>query len=162
IVKNPEVFLFDEPLSNLDAMLRARTRVEIARLHKQLGSTMIFVTHDQVEAMTMAEKIVVMSNGRIEQVGAPMEIYLRPATRFVASSVGVPAMNFLAVEDAKTAGGLSRVRLGDRSVSIDVPIERLVGPLTLGVRPEAVRIDPEGPLEAKVDVVERLGEKTLL
>ena len=162
IVKSPDVFLFDEPLSNLDAMLRARTRVEIARLHKRLGSTMIFVTHDQIEAMTMAEKIVVMSNGRIEQVGTPMEVYRTPATRFVASFVGMPAMNFLETSGVEAVGDVSRVRIGDQAVETAVAVNGLTGPITLGVRPEAVRLDPQGMLAAKVDVVERLGDKTVL
>ncbi|KKB12618.1 ABC transporter ATP-binding protein [Devosia geojensis] len=162
IVKSPEVFLFDEPLSNLDAMLRARTRVEIARLHKRLGATMIFVTHDQIEAMTMAEKIVVMSNGKIEQIGAPMEIYRRPSTRFVASFVGVPAMNFLEIGELRSEGDGARITLGGHDIRTAVPTADLSGALTLGVRPEAVRINPQGSIEAKVDVVERLGEKTVL
>ena len=95
IVKEPKAFLFDEPLSNLDAALRARTRVELAELHQRLGSTMIYVTHDQVEAMTLADRIVVLNDCRIEQVGTPMEVYIRPASRFVAGFVGSPAMNFL-------------------------------------------------------------------
>src|ERR1700758_4911932 len=97
IVKQPEAFLFDEPLSNLDAALRSRTRIELARLHQRMRTTMVFVTHDQVEAMTMATRIVVMNQGRIEQIGTPMEVYSRPATRFVAAFIGSPPMNFLTV-----------------------------------------------------------------
>ncbi|HWU16952.1 MAG TPA: sn-glycerol-3-phosphate ABC transporter ATP-binding protein UgpC [Devosia sp.] len=162
IVKSPEVFLFDEPLSNLDAMLRARTRVEIARLHQTLGATMVFVTHDQIEAMTMAQKIVVMSNGKIEQVGAPLDIYRRPATRFVASFVGVPAMNFLDVSSTETVDGKLHVKVGETVVPTGVAAAGLSEPLTLGIRPEALRVDPAGSIEARVDVVERLGEKTII
>jgi len=162
IVKSPEVFLFDEPLSNLDAMLRASTRVEIARLHKRLGSTMVFVTHDQIEAMTMAEKIVVMSNGKIEQIGSPMEIYRRPATRFVASFVGVPAMNMLQVDAVEADGAGLNVRVGEHLIPSAVSLLDPSGAFTLGVRPEAVRLDPNGTIKAKVDVVERLGDKTIL
>ncbi|KRA99823.1 ABC transporter ATP-binding protein [Devosia sp. Root685] len=162
IVKSPEVFLFDEPLSNLDAMLRARTRVEIARLHQTLGATMVFVTHDQIEAMTMAQKIVVMSNGKIEQVGAPLDIYRRPATRFVASFVGVPAMNFLDVSNTEAVRGKLHVRVGETMIPTGVPAAGLSGPLTLGIRPEALRVDANGTIAAKVDVVERLGDKTII
>nr|WP_314256779.1 sn-glycerol-3-phosphate ABC transporter ATP-binding protein UgpC [uncultured Devosia sp.] len=162
IVKSPEVFLFDEPLSNLDAMLRARTRVEIARLHQTLGATMVFVTHDQIEAMTMAQKIVVMSNGKIEQVGAPLDIYRRPATRFVASFVGVPAMNFLEATSTEAINGKIHVRVGETVIPTGVPSAGLDGQLTLGIRPEALRVDPSGSISAKVDVVERLGEKTIV
>ena len=99
IVRDPEVFLFDEPLSNLDAALRVQTRLEIARLHERLGSTMIYVTHDQVEAMTLADKIVVLRDGRVEQVGSPIELYERPQNRFVAQFIGSPKMNFFQLSD---------------------------------------------------------------
>src|SRR5262249_755010 len=102
IVREPDVFLFDEPLSNLDAALRGQMRVELARLHAQLGTTMIYVTHDQVEAMTLANKIVVLNGGRIEQIGAPLDLYRRPANVFVAGFLGSPKMNFL---EGKAAGG---------------------------------------------------------
>ncbi len=108
IVKEPRAFLFDEPLSNLDAALRSRTRVELSRLHQRMRSTMVFVTHDQVEAMTMATRIVVMNHGRIEQVGTPLGVYRRPATRFVAGFIGSPAMNFLKVEPAGVQNGVHR------------------------------------------------------
>ena len=119
IVKEPKAFLFDEPLSNLDAALRARTRVELAELHQRLKSTMIYVTHDQVEAMTLADRIVVLNDCRIEQVGTPMEVYARPASRFVASFVGSPAMNFLPVTVSGSGDRLS-ARLSDGSL-VDLP-----------------------------------------
>ncbi len=163
IVKQPEVFLFDEPLSNLDAALRSRTRIELARLHQRVQSTMIFVTHDQVEAMTMATRIVVMNHGRIEQVGAPMEIYRKPSTRFVASFIGSPSMNFLPVVQAGESDGRALVRLADGTVvateilSASVPRS---GEMTLGVRAE--HVTPGSGTAARVDVVERLGERTLV
>ncbi len=162
IVKQPRAFLFDEPLSNLDATLRSRTRIELARLHQRMQSTMIFVTHDQVEAMTMATRIVVMNRGRIEQVGTPMEVYRRPKTRFVAGFVGTPAMNFLQVVGIEDRGGLAQVRLLDGSlVTTAVPSQALPdGGLTLGVRAE--NIQPGSGIPARVDVVERLGERTLV
>jgi multiple sugar transport system ATP-binding protein len=163
IVKQPEVFLFDEPLSNLDAALRSRTRIELARLHQRMQSTMIFVTHDQVEAMTMATRIVVMNHGRIEQIGAPMEVYRRPATRFVAAFIGSPSMNFLSVSIAGESGGRTTVRLADGTmVATAIPAASLrgSGELTLGVRAEHVLTGEGSP--ARVDVVERLGERTLV
>ena len=164
IVKNPSAFLFDEPLSNLDAALRTRPRVELARLHQRLQSTMVFVTHDQVEAMTLATRIVVMNKGRIEQIGAPMDIYRRPATRFVAGFIGQPAMNFLDTERAAPQDGRLCLRLAHGSIfqtglrDADVP----TGPLTLGVRAESITLDAQGELPGRVDVVERLGDRTLV
>ena len=163
IVKQPRAFLFDEPLSNLDAALRSRTRIELARLHQRVQATMIFVTHDQVEAMTMATRIVVMNQGRIEQVGTPMEIYQRPESRFVAGFIGAPAMNFLPVRDVEARDGRAVVRLGDGSVvATTVPVSAIAAGarLTLGVRAENVL--PGGGAAAKVDVIERLGERTLV
>ena len=139
IVRRPKLFLFDEPLSNLDAALRVATRIEIARLHRQLGATMIYVTHDQVEAMTLADRIVVLRAGRVEQVGAPMELYNDPANTFVAGFIGSPQMNFL------KAGAL-----GMRSD-------------TMGVRPEHIAISREaGQIEGTVSHVEKLGGETLV
>ena len=163
IVKQPRAFLFDEPLSNLDAALRSRTRIELARLHQRVQATMIFVTHDQVEAMTMATRIVVMNQGRIEQVGTPMEIYQRPESRFVAGFIGAPAMNFLPVRDVEARDGRAVVRLGDGSVvATTVPVSAIAAGarLTLGVRAENVL--PGGGAAATVDVIERLGERTLV
>ena len=117
IVREPDVFLFDEPLSNLDAALRVSTRVEIARLHRLLGATMVYVTHDQIEAMTLADRIVVMNQGRIEQVGKPLELYYTPANLFVAGFIGSPAMNFFPAEVERVEGGEARVQgRGDRPV----------------------------------------------
>jgi len=163
IVKEPKAFLFDEPLSNLDAALRARTRIELARLHQRMQATMVFVTHDQVEAMTLASRIVVMNQGRIEQVGTPTEIYARPATRFVAGFIGTPAMNFLPVASVTDEAGTAVVGLPDGSlVNTGVALSALPGGqgLTLGVRAEDIVAGAGTP--AKVDVVERLGERTLI
>ncbi len=162
IVKQPKAFLFDEPLSNLDAALRSRTRIELARLHQRMQTTMIFVTHDQVEAMTMATRIVVMNQGRIEQVGTPMEVYQQPSTRFVAGFVGTPAMNFLPVAQVKERQGCAVACLpGGTEIATLVPIGRLPsGELTLGIRAE--HIVPGDDAEARVVVIERLGERTLI
>jgi multiple sugar transport system ATP-binding protein len=166
VVKEPYAFLFDEPLSNLDAALRARTRVELARLHQRLKSTMIFVTHDQVEAMTLATRIVVMNAGKIEQVGRPMEIYRHPASRFVASFIGSPTMNFLEVELAADHAGAAAVRLPDGSM-IQTTVASAGLPrgerFTLGARPEALvveRADTPGLIGGRAELVERLGDQT--
>ena len=162
IVKEPKAFLFDEPLSNLDAALRARTRVELAELHQRLGSTMIYVTHDQVEAMTLADRIVVLNDCRIEQVGTPMEVYTRPASRFVAGFVGSPAMNFLSVS-LSGSGDRLQARLADGAL-IGMEGVAVPGNVTeLGVRPEALMVVAEGgESEGTATVVERLGERTLV
>nr|PZN68867.1 MAG: ABC transporter ATP-binding protein [Pseudomonadota bacterium] len=164
IVKQPALFLFDEPLSNLDAALRAHTRIELAQLHQQLRTTMIFVTHDQVEAMTLADRIVVLNAGRIEQVGTPMEIYRRPASLFVAGFVGTPRINLVPVEVAE-AGGRALARLPDgTTIATQVDFAALArgAGLTLGVRPEAIRlVEPAAAaLRGTVRVVERLGDRT--
>ncbi|TWB61470.1 carbohydrate ABC transporter ATP-binding protein (CUT1 family) [Rhizobium sp. ERR 922] len=140
IVREPELFLFDEPLSNLDAALRVQTRLEIARLHRSLQATMIYVTHDQVEAMTLADKIVVLNAGAIEQIGSPMELYNRPANTFVAGFIGSPQMNFIAAE-----------RLGES------------GAKTVGIRPEHITLSrDQGTWAAKVIHVEHLGADTII
>jgi multiple sugar transport system ATP-binding protein len=166
IVKEPKLFLFDEPLSNLDAALRVRTRLELAQLHQRVPAAMIFVTHDQVEAMTLAHRIVVMNNQRIEQVGTPMEIYARPATAFVAAFVGTPTMNFVPVEligdDAH-----ARVRLPDDIVfqtRIDAASLPANSRFRLGIRAESARIcgSEEGTVRGPVKFVERLGDRTLV
>jgi multiple sugar transport system ATP-binding protein len=162
IVKEPRAFLFDEPLSNLDAALRVRTRVELAELHQRIKSTMIYVTHDQTEAMTLADRIVVLNDRKIEQIGTPMEVYSRPASRFVAGFVGSPAMNFLDVtverRGAERAVALpSGLRL---PLSADVPE---TGSFELGIRPESLRVAPDGgDLQGEATVVERLGDRTLV
>ncbi|NAZ36683.1 ABC transporter ATP-binding protein [Rubellimicrobium sp. CFH 75288] len=140
IVREPAAFLFDEPLSNLDAALRVGMRLEIAELHNRLGTTMIYVTHDQVEAMTMADKIVVLNAGRIEQVGSPLDLYRRPRNLFVAGFIGSPRMNLLGGEEARRHGAA-----------------------TIGIRPEHVRITPEGgPWRGTIGVSEHLGSDTFL
>ncbi len=163
IVKEPKAFLFDEPLSNLDAALRARTRVELAELHQRLKSTMIYVTHDQVEAMTLADRIVVLNDCRIEQVGTPMEVYTRPASRFVAGFVGSPAMNFLKVT-LSGSGDRMQARLADGGAGAGCPASAAPADASeLGVRPEALTVAAEGgETEGTATVVERLGERTLV
>ncbi|KRB59419.1 ABC transporter ATP-binding protein [Rhizobium sp. Root708] len=165
IVKEPKAFLFDEPLSNLDAALRVRTRVELAQLRNRVRSTMIFVTHDQIEAMTLADRIVVMNNRKIEQIGTPMEIYSRPASRFVATFVGSPTMNFLNVGLTEENGFL-RAKLPD-GTELQTAIRSSgpkAGEFALGIRAEAVKLANGVPATTtgKVDVLERLGDRTLL
>ena len=164
LVKLPKLFLLDEPLSNLDAALRLRTRVELAQLKQKVDASVIMVTHDQAEAMTLADRIVVMNDRRIQQVGAPMEIYSRPANVFVAQFVGSPAMT-LAKVTLEEGAGPARVALGNGAVvQTAVPRDRLPsGELRLGLRPEAVRVaDRAATTKAKVELVERLGERTLV
>ena len=154
IVRGPEVFLFDEPLSNLDAELRVDMRVEIARLHKEIGATMIYVTHDQVEAMTLADKIVVLRAGRIEQVGAPMDLYANPANKFVAGFIGSPAMNFLM---GHVQGGKVRLpALGDRIITATVALPAEGQTVLVGLRPAHLTVTP-GPSPLTLDLRERLG-----
>ena len=149
IVRAPKVFLFDEPLSNLDAALRGQTRVEIANLHRDLGATTIYVTHDQIEAMTLADRVVVLRDGLIEQVGSPLDLYDRPANQFVAQFIGMPQMNVLA---AATLPELTKIAGA-----------RLPADGSVGVRPEYVRVVRAGDgIAAKVDLVESLGSDTLI
>ena len=167
IVKHPKLFLLDEPLSNLDAALRMRTRLELAQLRQRVDAAVIMVTHDQAEAMTLADRIVVMNDRRIQQVGPPMEIYGRPANSFVARFVGSPAMTLAPAALLDAAGAHARVRLGDGTeVQTRVPRGRLPagGSLELGLRPENVRVTGGGAAStaAKVELVERLGERTLI
>jgi multiple sugar transport system ATP-binding protein len=164
LVKEPKLFLLDEPLSNLDAALRLRTRVELAHLKQRVDAAVIMVTHDQAEAMTLADRIVVMNDRRIQQVGPPMEIYTRPANIFVAQFVGSPAMTLLPATLGEGDGEFAKLKLGDGSmVETKVPGEDLPAgaELRLGLRPEAVRVAPQGT-KAKVELVERLGERTLV
>lgn len=153
IVRGPDVFLFDEPLSNLDAELRVEMRVEIARLHKEIGATMIYVTHDQVEAMTLADKIVVLRDGNIEQVGKPLELYEDPDNRFVAGFIGSPSMNFLGaqVQDNKVFVTSLATSL---SPSVDLPAAGTE--IEVGIRPEHLSVDPDGT-QFRIDFIERLG-----
>jgi multiple sugar transport system ATP-binding protein len=171
IVRHPQVFLFDEPLSNLDAKLRVQMRVEIKKLHDRLGTTAIYVTHDQVEAMTLGDRVVVMKDGFVQQVGEPLDLYNQPANRFVAGFIGSPAMNFATVNVSESNGALWAANEGMR---IKVPAEiagrvaRYVGQTSiLGIRPEDLRIassaDPADlSFDAVVEVVEPLGSEILL
>ena len=153
IVRGPEVFLFDEPLSNLDAELRVEMRVEIARLHKDIGATMIYVTHDQVEAMTMADKIVVLRLGRIEQVGAPLELYRDPDNKFVAGFIGSPAMNFLS--GTVGADGKVEVPALKTSVAMQVNMPPAGTKVIFGIRPEHVEVNPGDTMS--IELTEALG-----
>jgi sn-glycerol 3-phosphate transport system ATP-binding protein len=156
IVRQPQVFLFDEPLSNLDAKLRAQTRLEIQKLHAELKVTSLFVTHDQVEAMTLAQRMIVMNAGVMEQIGSPEEVYARPATTFVASFIGSPPMNLL-VGEASAEG----FRIGDALLHLPAPAPR-PGPLTLGLRPEHADRNPQGHWPLRVELVEMLGAERLV
>jgi lactose/L-arabinose transport system ATP-binding protein len=155
IVRGPEVFLFDEPLSNLDAELRVEMRVEIARLHREIGATMIYVTHDQVEAMTLADKIVVLRAGQIEQVGRPLDLYADPDNRFVAGFIGSPAMNFL----DGTVAGRGRVTvpgLGAATLDTGAALPGEGAAVTVGLRPQQLTLDPAGATH-RVEMTEALG-----
>jgi multiple sugar transport system ATP-binding protein len=167
IVREPGVFLFDEPLSNLDAALRTQMRIEIGTLHSELGATMIYVTHDQVEAMTMADKIVVLNAGRVEQVGAPLDLYHRPANLFVAGFIGSPKMNLIETRVVEAGGGLTRVALpGGGDIGIPSQGARLEKdqPVVLGIRPEHLKMGnhAEGGVHGRVRLLERLGAETIL
>jgi lactose/L-arabinose transport system ATP-binding protein len=169
IVRDPQVFLFDEPLSNLDAELRVHMRIEIARLHRELGSTIIYVTHDQVEAMTLADKIVVLRAGVVEQVGAPLELYDNPANTFVAGFIGSPRMNFF----EGTVTGQSRINgtnycevalKGFDNTVVKLPFA-LQAPVagtevSVGVRPEHFHEDGDAVLPVTIDMLEHLGGET--
>ena len=171
LVRNPEVFLFDEPLSNLDALLRVQMRLELAKLHNELKTTMIYVTHDQVEAMTLADKIVVLDKGRISQSGTPLELYNAPANRFVAGFIGSPAMNFLdGSADADAGGAALTVTLaGNRPVTLPRRAAAAFaagGKVQIGIRPEHVQLcdpsDSAATLQGKTTVVEQLGNTTFV
>ena len=151
IVRGPEVFLFDEPLSNLDAELRVEMRVEIARLHREIGATMIYVTHDQVEAMTLADKIVVLRAGKIEQVGKPLDLYNNPDNKFVAGFIGSPAMNFVA--GVADAGSVTAKGLGSVPTSVGLPAKG--AEVTVGLRPQHLKIGPGDT--HRVELTEALG-----
>jgi multiple sugar transport system ATP-binding protein len=174
IVRNPKVFLFDEPLSNLDAKLRVQMRTEIKKVHLQVRTTTVYVTHDQVEAMTLADRVVVMNNGNIEQVGTPQQLYHNPRTRFVAGFIGSPAMNFIPCHVEEANGSLN-VRLTN-DLAFPVPAQRAAqyqnhkqnGKLLLGLRPEHIteagnHLEPgEVPFEANLEVTEPMGMETLV
>ncbi|MBE9477245.1 MAG: sn-glycerol-3-phosphate import ATP-binding protein UgpC, partial [Proteobacteria bacterium] len=155
IVREPSVFLFDEPLSNLDAKLRVQMRLEIRKLQKRLGVTSIYVTHDQVEAMTLGDRLMVLNGGYVEQFGTPLELYERPASLFVAGFIGSPSMNFIpadVVDGVATLG--NGVKLKTRSTAS--------GKVTLGMRPEHMVLDKSGTIKIKVDMLEQLGANTLV
>jgi len=174
IVRDPKVFLFDEPLSNLDAKLRVQMRTEIKKVHQKVRTTTVYVTHDQVEAMTLADRVVVMNAGLIEQVGSPNDLYHSPATKFVAGFIGSPAMNFMPCHLEQAAGAL-RVRLSD-SLAFPVPAERTArysshagkSNLVLGLRPEHIietrpHMEPnQHDFDNLIDVVEPMGMETLV
>jgi len=165
IVRNPQVFLFDEPLSNLDAKLRVQMRAEIKELHQRLQTTAIYVTHDQIEAMTMADQIVVMNDGGIEQIGAPLELYDRPANPFVAGFIGSPAMNLLAAD--LDDQGFLRLCPGTRwaAPALATPLQAGSRQLRIGVRPEHLRLcasNPSAALTGRVSVIEPTGADTLV
>lgn len=166
IVRKPEVFLFDEPLSNLDAALRLDMRIEIGKLHKSLGATMVYVTHDQVEAMTLADKIVVLKDGYVQQVGSPMELYHRPNNLFVAGFIGAPSMNFLDVDVLGRDGESAKVS-SDLVAEFAAPAWREgvpnTGRATLGIRPQDLKpVDSGGVLHGNVTIAERLGSETVV
>src|SRR4249920_2354611 len=173
IVRNPKVFLFDEPLSNLDAKLRVQMRTEIKRVHQMVKTTTVYVTHDQVEAMTLADRVVVMNHGRIEQIGTPQELYHHPRTRFVAGFIGSPAMNFIPCRLEQAGAGL-RVRISDK-IALPVPAANearyrpvMSKELVLGLRPEHITEprhngrDDSCDFAAILDVVEPLGMETMV
>lgn len=167
IVRNPDVFLFDEPLSNLDAALRHDTRVEIAKLHNQLGATTIYVTHDQVEAMTLADKIVVLRDGEVMQVGAPMDLFNNPANEFVAGFLGSPKMNFFDGELTDISKDKTKAKFAGEGLTTSlvrlVSISKAKGAKArLGIRPQHLRLDDKGRLTGRVTLVERLGTETIV
>ncbi len=162
IVRKPQVFLFDEPLSNLDAALRINTRVEIAKLHRMLKATIVYVTHDQVEAMTLADKIVVMNKGRIEQTGKPLDLYYKPANLFVAGFIGSPAMNFMGGKVTSVTRNAASCVL-DTGASLKLPLRQGLAAgqhISIGIRPEHLAISKakDAVVSGQVDLVERLGE----
>jgi sn-glycerol 3-phosphate transport system ATP-binding protein len=157
IVRDPKVFLFDEPLSNLDAQLRVQMRVEIKRLQQELATTSLYVTHDQVEAMTLADRLIVMNAGNVDQIGRPLDLYEYPATAFVAGFIGSPAMNLV-------AGRLDGrgVTIGDAVLPLDMPSGAGDRSVLVGLRPEHLELAPDGPLALRVELLERLGADTIL
>jgi ABC-type sugar transport system ATPase subunit len=166
LTRRPRIFLFDEPLSNLDAALRVTMRAELSRLHRQLAATMVYVTHDQVEAMTLADRLVVLNAGHVEQVGAPLDVYHRPRTRFAAGFLGSPRMNFIAADVAEVTGAGVTVKLAGGTVTVPVVGDGLAAgnTVTLGIRPEHVRITAAGqaPLSAAIQLIENLGDHVIL
>ena len=164
IVRDPKIFLFDEPLSNLDAALRGDMRVELAQLHKQLNATMVYVTHDQVEAMTMADRIVVLRDGYVEQFGSPMELYHHPKTKFVAGFIGQPNMNFIDVSVISASSSDMKVALpggAEVTLPIDGASVSSGDRIEMGLRPDDLVMDPDGGIPLKVNVLERLGNASI-
>ncbi len=166
IVKEPAAFLFDEPLSNLDAELRVKMRSEIVSLHRRLKSTMVYVTHDQVEAMTMADTIVVLRNGRVEQVGAPVELYARPCNQFVAGFLGTPQMNLLKAKVRAVAADGMRLSIDDGRSVIDATVDgtrsRAESDSNVGIRPEHLALSHSGAITGTVIATEMLGAETIV
>jgi sn-glycerol 3-phosphate transport system ATP-binding protein len=165
IVREPAVFLFDEPLSNLDAKLRVQMRLEIKRLQRELDVTSIYVTHDQVEAMTLADRLIVMNAGVADQIGTPMDVYERPASVFVAGFIGSPSMNFLAGKVTADRRAIDLAGTGARRITLPlgIPTTAAAGaPVALGIRPEHLHPDTDGPLEFEIELAEPLGADTLL
>ncbi len=165
IIRNPDVFLFDEPLSNLDAELRVEMRLHIAKLHQELKATMIYVTHDQVEAMTLADKIVVLRDGAIEQVGTPMELYYKPCNKFVAGFIGSPKMNFMPATVLQWTPQAITVKAGDRQQPLCLELEttecQVGDKVTIGIRPEHLHTEGgEISFDFQAEVIERLGSST--
>lgn len=169
ITRSPDVFLFDEPLSNLDAALRSQMRVELGRLHAELGATMVYVTHDQTEAMTMASRIVVLNGGVVEQIGSPLELYNQPGNRFVAGFLGSPRMNFIKGTAGETKDGKLSITSDVFDSTLSVPVAEDTkppttgDPVTLGIRPEAFSDDPNAgwTINGTISVIESLGRETL-
>jgi sn-glycerol 3-phosphate transport system ATP-binding protein len=157
IVRDPKVFLFDEPLSNLDAQLRVQMRVEIKRLQQELATTSLYVTHDQVEAMTLADRLIVMNTGNVDQIGHPLDLYECPATAFVAGFIGSPAMNLLAGQIDGSA-----VAIGDAVLPLAARGGAQARRVLVGLRPEHLDLAPDGPLTLRVELLERLGADTIL
>ena len=164
IVRNPDVFLFDEPLSNLDAALRHDTRVEISKLHDKLGVTTIYVTHDQVEAMTLADKIVVLRDGHVMQVGSPLELFNQPENEFVAGFLGAPKMNFFdgTLADIKNEKGKFQSKTLEKGGIRLVSKKTRGSSIRLGIRPQHLKLDKKGPIEGTVTMIERLGTETVV
>ena len=165
MVRQPKAFLMDEPLSNLDAALQGQMRLELVRLHRELNTTMIYVTHDQLEAMTMADRIAVLNQGKVEQLGSPLELYQHPASVFVAGFIGTPKMNFLDAE-VKTLNGehLSLMLTSGVSVDVPTPIEKPAAgdKITLGVRAEHVTLEKDSEMQGKIEALEHLGPRAYL
>ena len=165
MVRQPKAFLLDEPLSNLDAALQGQMRLELVRLHRELNSTMIYVTHDQLEAMTMADRIVVLNNGRVEQLGSPLDLYQHPATLFVAGFIGAPKMNLLDAE-VKAVNGqhLTLILANGANVAVPKPLEELNAGerIKLGVRPEHLTLEQEGDLQGEIEALEHVGPRAYL